>query len=378
MKSVNSKRLVVYLLVLFALLAVPFLVAFSMFMAIPEPYTVSSAYLSPNKATFNLDALKSNPAFANVERLSVPGHTDQVLLTSGSDLVRLVMASGSASPSSAAEKADQDGRAMRKGSGATVVSEESSNVAGVSYLLTKFSDGSVSFTQIVGSAVLQIMTRDPARAKTAFREIGLLVENPAVSGGQAWLGRNMLPIVMSLGVVFAGAMLVWIFKGGCWVAAVDPRPNAAPVSASELKNRLLAINDLEVPFRISDKDADILSAEWRIDGKWRGLLESQSVGIVATIDMKLHPGRRSVSVIETQRKWNKEAGVFSRAGQFSFFRGITLASYDAGAVYGLSYVDGQFKVTGYQYRFSIQEMKNPLIEVVTSAGWRWEPHIFTH
>ncbi|MCK7472429.1 MAG: hypothetical protein MZV49_00185 [Rhodopseudomonas palustris] len=55
-----------------------FLIGFAMFMAIPEPYVVSATYLSSNRATFNLDALKANPAFANVERVTVPGHADHI------------------------------------------------------------------------------------------------------------------------------------------------------------------------------------------------------------------------------------------------------------------------------------------------------------
>ncbi|MCK7472428.1 MAG: hypothetical protein MZV49_00180 [Rhodopseudomonas palustris] len=66
----------------------------------------------------------------------------------------------------------------------------------------------------MGSVVLQVATRNADRAKTVFRDLGLLVENAAVSGSQkAWLGRNMLPVLLLLGTICSAAMLVWIFKG---------------------------------------------------------------------------------------------------------------------------------------------------------------------
>jgi len=72
-----------------------------------------------------------------------------------------------------------------------------------------------------------------------------------------------------------------------------------------------------------------------------------------SITMKLSQGRRAVSVVETQRKLVKEQGILSWASRLTLFRGITLLSYDARTTYGLSYANGEFKVTGYQYRFNV-------------------------
>lgn len=375
MKSINVKRLVVYLAVLFVLLALPFAIAVPLLLSIPDPYVMSPSYLAPDQSTFNLDAIKAHPKFGDVERVSVPGHMDDVFFTTEGNIVRLVLPGPGVRALAIAEQVDQGARAMKRKNGISVVGEQSSSVGGTAQILTTFSDGSVSFVEATTSAVFQVLTRDAGRAKTYFREIGLLMENKNLTGSQGWLANNKAPVLIALVLVFGCLWLIWMFKGGAWVAAVAPRSGATPVSASELKSRLCRINDLDVPFQIVEKGPGLLTAEWRIDEKWRGLLEREQVELVTALTMKLSQGRRAVSVVETQRKLVKEQGMLSWASRLTLFRGITFLSYDARTTYGLSYTNGEFKVTGYQYRFNVWEMKNPLIEIITSSGWKWEPHV---
>ena len=59
----------------------------------------------------------------------------------------------------------------------------------------------------------------------------------------------------------------------------------------------------------------------------------------------------------------------------SWFRGIQFYQYDAGFIGGLIISHDGIPVLepGYRWTFSIQEMKRPLIEIVTKAGWDWKP-----
>ncbi len=375
MKSINVKRLVIYLAGLFVLLALPFAIAFPLLQSIPDPYVVAPAYLAPDKGSFNLDALKANPKFGDVERVSVPGHRDDVFFTSEGNILRLVLPGPGAPPLAIAEQIAQGARAMKGKNGIGVAGEQSSTVGGTGQMLTTFSDGSVSFIEATTSAVFQVLAKDAGRAKTYVREVGLLIENPDVSGSQGWLASNKFLVLVLLVLVFGCLWLIWIFKGGAWVAAIAPRSGVAPVSASELMSRLRGINDLDVPFQIVERGSDLLTAEWRIDEKWRGLLERERVQLVTALTMKLSRGRPAVSVVETQRKLVKEQGILSWASHRTLFRGITLVSYDARTTYGLCYVNGEFRVTGYEYKFNVWEMKNPLIEVITASGWKWEPQV---
>jgi hypothetical protein len=375
MKSINVKRLVVYLVGIFLLLGLPFAIAVPLSLSMPDPYVIAPSYLAPDKSSFNLDALKTHPKFGDVERVSVPGHRDDVFFTSEGNILRLVLPGPGVRPLAIAEQIDQGARAMKGKNGIGVAGEQSSSVGSSGQMLTKFSDGSVSFVEATTSAVFQVLTKDAGRAKTYVREIGLLIENPDISGSQGWFANNKPFVLIAVALVFGCLLLIWIFKGGAWVAAVAPRSGVPPVSASELKSRLCRVNDLDVPFQIVEKGPDLVTAEWRIDEKWRGVLEREQVELVTALTMKLSPGRRVVSVIETQRKLIKEQGILSWASRLTLFRGITFLSYDARTTYGLSYVNGEFRVTGYQYKFNIWEMKNPLIEVIISSGWKWEPHV---
>jgi len=58
--------------------------------------------------------------------------------------------------------------------------------------------------------------------------------------------------------------------------------------------------------------------------------------------------------------------------------GIVFFQYEHQRVFGLRLDDqGRFKPElGYAYTFNLQEMKSPLIEAVTRAGWNWRPTVW--
>jgi hypothetical protein len=83
-----------------------------------------------------------------------------------------------------------------------------------------------------------------------------------------------------LGLAFAGLALyvaafgIAMARGGSWAAEIAPRPRTAPVTAKTLRARILALNDLDLPFHVRE-ESDGLVAEWRIaDDRWIGLMEA--------------------------------------------------------------------------------------------------------
>ena len=126
-----------------------------------------------------------------------------------------------------------------------------------------------------------------------------------------------------------------IFKGGAWVAAVNPAEGVSAIPMEDLKKLLMKINDLDVPFKVVEKDSNRYGVEWKIDKKWQGILQSQQVKILYHLDMKLSDRRKSVSVIESKRKVMLERGILRLKAGFEIFRGITFKSYEKEAVYGL-------------------------------------------
>ena len=370
-----TKKVIIYITgILFSLLF-PFLLVKLLIGYLPDAYIISPKLLLAEKNAINIQALEAKQEFGNVERLKITGHKDHVLLTRNQDIIRLVLLEPNQSVSKTIDKSDNDAKLMKNKNGITVVGTESFRGGKHTYKISRFSDGTVSFAQGLTGFVLQIVTKDQEDLKNYFKKIGMVIENKDIHGIQRWLSRNIVTVLVIFLLLYSIIWISGIFKGGAWIAAVYPEQGVQAVPAVELEKRLLRINDLEVPFKILRLESGMYTAEWRLDKKWNGIVESESIKYLFNLNMKLNDRRKTVSVVENKRKLIREKGILRTKVQFDIFRGITFKSYEKAATYGLSYIDGQFKITGYEYKFKVQEIKNPLIEVVIQSGWKWEPHV---
>src|SRR5262249_15142583 len=146
-----------------------------------------------------------------------------------------------------------------------------------------------------------------------------------------------LPLVL-LGM--AGFFLVWLallFRGGAWAGSIAPPPGVAPVSAGTLRARLLAINDLGLPFQGREEGpGGRLVAEWRIaDARWVGLMEAAGLSKAHQIYLELSPGSHTVRAQDRDRTISWSAGVARFGWSWSFFRGISFFKYERGVAVGL-------------------------------------------
>lgn len=182
-------------------------------------------------------------------------------------------------------------------------------------------------------------------------------------------------VFASLVLIYAAFLTIPMYRMGSWVGTVKPQPGVEPVDAAELLARLLAVNELDVPFHIVQDKKGKLVAEWRIaDAKWAGPMEAGGLKMVHKIKLELDA--RKNRVMAQDREWgcSFRAGIgrFSMFG--SFFVGIDFFSYDRAAEYGLLFKNGRLVFgAAYNYRFQLSEMKTPLINVVTGSGWTFRP-----
>jgi hypothetical protein len=56
-----------------------------------------------------------------------------------------------------------------------------------------------------------------------------------------------------------------------------------------------------------------------------------------------------------------------------FFRGVALVRYERGVAYGFRTPTGGGFGKVLDYKFDMMELKRPVIETVTAAGWRFRP-----
>jgi hypothetical protein len=142
-------------------------------------------------------------------------------------------------------------------------------------------------------------------------------------------------------------------------------------TAAEVRADLLAVNRPALPFIVRDgapENVDIV-AEWRIvDAEWYVIFAKAGLKKVFKILMKLDAQAREVRAVD--QEWSVE-----------WRAGVPVLSLDAEAARGqtrkISFERAfAFKKGGgfgevYRYKFSTAEIKTPLQEAVTNAGWTW-------
>jgi hypothetical protein len=96
---------------------------------------------------------------------------------------------------------------------------------------------------------------------------------------------------------------------------------------------------------------------------------------VARVVLDLDAEANVVRVTEQMTRFDGSAGVGGASVEWRTLRGVTFFQVERGRVFGL-----QFDEHGrpqpqldYAWRFDAQELKAPLIDIVTRAGWQWRP-----
>ena len=233
----------------------------------------------------------------------------------------------------------------------------------------------------VDDVVVRVEGHDAAEVERTVAGLPFLTPNPR--SPDHWLDRLIGEHLAWLLVGFAIYVVlvaVLMFKGAAWAARIVPAPTATPVSLDEMRGRLLAVRELDVPLLVREGKRGELIAEWKLaDARWTGLLEKGGLSIAHQVRLRLDGGRHLARAIDVSRKVTWSAGVPGVAFSFSFFRGITFGGIDSGAAYGLLFKDGAWTVDyAYRYSYDLCELKAPLIAAIVAGGWTYQPVVFFH
>jgi hypothetical protein len=182
-----------------------------------------------------------------------------------------------------------------------------------------------------------------------------------------FLGIVLLVIVYSL----------WFFTGISWCASARPVAGTPAVPESDLVPRLMAINDLDVPFTISKGDSpNQLIADWRYaDAKWIDLARAHGMRKTFRIRLTLDEATHTVRATDYTAEFDWSAGRSSANIAWKAAKGVVFFQKEQQTVFGLQ-LDNQGRlkpVASYTYKFDVREMKSPLIAAITRAGWTWKP-----
>lgn len=150
-----------------------------------------------------------------------------------------------------------------------------------------------------------------------------------------------------------------------------PKRGVAPRSAADVEGAILGMNRETAPFMVRRDDsgkADLV-AEWKIvDAKWYEIFAKAGLKRVFRIYMKLDPAKKEVRAVDEAWTVEWRAGVPSLAIEAKAFRG-----QQQEMSFGMAYAFTEELRPGvvYNYRFNTGEIKGPLQEAVTGAGWTW-------
>ncbi len=174
--------------------------------------------------------------------------------------------------------------------------------------------------------------------------------------------------------------VIAFFKGAAWAGGAAGSAAAEPIAEFELRNRLLAIDTANVPISVESAGDHRLVATWRFaDARWLDLARARRMKYVQRVILDFDPESHVVRVMEQMTRFDAAAGPSAAEIEWRTMRGITFFQVEQGSVFGLQFDEtGRPQPSlGYEWRFDAREMKTPLIDVTTRAGWQWRPTLWS-
>lgn len=198
-----------------------------------------------------------------------------------------------------------------------------------------------------------------------------------VSGGKAATPKQIL-------LVFSGLMC-WVVlqfflfgRVASWAGGVPPVPGVAPIAAEQLMSKLMAVNSLKVPFTVSaGQQPGEIYVDWRYgDAAWFDMMRVHKIHYAHRLVLRLDADDKQVRVMERNSELDLSAGVSAASLSWKTSYGINFFHYKHERVFGLQIKDGKLTLEpSYAYTFNLQELKQPIIDIVRNAGWDYRPVI---
>lgn len=163
-----------------------------------------------------------------------------------------------------------------------------------------------------------------------------------------------------------------------WLSGTKrPDDDVAPRSPHEVYQALLAVNRPTAPFvvRPGHQEGVDLVAEWKIvDASWYAIFSKAGLKRVFTVLIRLDPSRNEVRAVDQEWSVSWNVGVPTLSLAAESFRGQK-KEFSFGTGYAFTEYGRYGEV--YRYTFSTSELKPPLQEAATNAGWTWRGVAFS-
>ena len=153
-----------------------------------------------------------------------------------------------------------------------------------------------------------------------------------------------------------------------------PEPGTAPVSKGQLTQRILGLGGKKVPFKITESDETDLLVELKVvDAEWYEIFAKAGLEKTYQILLLLDETKSEVRALEKigEVSWKKGIPTISYAK--SSFQGRTIAYKEFGTSYAFKEPKPSSFGKVYEYSFDVNDVKDPLMDTITSSGWSYVP-----
>ena len=171
--------------------------------------------------------------------------------------------------------------------------------------------------KLLDGVIVHVEGKDYASVDQAIGRSALLIRNPEANifTDIAYTGKYGLHIVVSI-LLYALLLLPLWCRVASWSATVLPKPGIEPVSESELRQRLLAINETDSPLQVIEGKKGKMDIVWRLaDAKWAGLLTLNKIKRTQIVRIKLSGEDASCRAMDIY----KDGTWFSKCAKFTLW-----------------------------------------------------------
>ena len=144
------------------------------------------------------------------------------------------------------------------------------------------------------------------------------------------------------------------------------RGEGVPRSEQEVRQELLWVNAADIPV-VVEEEGNCIEISWKyLDATWWGVMEKQGVRESFKVIVRLDPERHTATLIDVFGSLSWRAGAQGASVRWSWFRGVYLG-YSLGKMWGLRENFSPGKI--YDYKFSSENLHNPVMNTLLRAGW---------
>ncbi len=236
--------------------------------------------------------------------------------------------------------------------------------------------------KLIDEIILHAEAKNEENLDKIFLQSGLVTPNPKANilTDIFYKDRYWSSYILILTLIYVALQFpIWNRIVG-WGTVVEPKPEITPLSESELRRRLLSLNEMDVPFYVFERKDGKIDVVWRLaDAKWAGLMTLNKVTKVQVIRLKLSEHEKTCRAIDITKSVKATADGLKTAFSFDTFfsRGVIFWEWEFEKQYGLTFKDGGFTFDKvYEYKFSYDELKNPVVNVVVQSGWKYKQVLF--